>query len=70
MDRLDEIGERLARLEERVTEPTLFSKADLALMLGCSTKTIDRRVANGTLPAPITFAGLKRWRLSDLEATR
>lgn len=33
---------------------------------GWSERTMDRRVADGTLPKPIQFGGRPMWRLGDL----
>ena len=44
----------------------LIRDDDVAEMLGCSTATIWRRVADGTLPAPVRFGGLSRWSQSEI----
>lgn len=39
----------------------------VASRLGCSTSTIWRRSADGTLPQPIKFGHATRWLLSEIE---
>lgn len=49
------------------TDP-LIRDREGAAMMGCSTATFWRRVADGTIPRPIKIGGTSRWRLSDIEA--
>jgi predicted DNA-binding transcriptional regulator AlpA len=44
-----------------------LSRGQLAEMLGVSTKTIDRRVDDGTVPKPDFYIGRQlRWRLTTI----
>jgi hypothetical protein len=62
------------------TVPKLISKREVAARLGCCVRTVDRRVRDGTLSAPIvinrlhfwaeTRADLDRKRLIERAATR
>lgn len=46
----------------------LIRDEDIAAILGCSTATVWRRVADGTLPAPVRLVGLSRWPRSEILA--
>jgi len=44
-----------------------ISIPDLMRLLGCSRTTIYYRIHDGTLPPPIKFGHLVRWRQDELE---
>jgi predicted DNA-binding transcriptional regulator AlpA len=46
----------------------LISDIEVAALLSCSRATVWRRVADGTLPAPLKFGGLSRFVLSEISA--
>jgi predicted DNA-binding transcriptional regulator AlpA len=50
-----------------VTDPLIRGR-DCAALLGASTSTFWRRVADGTFPKPIKIGGMSRWRRSEIEA--
>ena len=39
----------------------LLDKSDLAVLLGCSKRHIDRLVDSGQLPTPVKLGALVRW---------
>jgi excisionase family DNA binding protein len=45
---------------------TFLTKEQLARELQVSPRTIERRVADGTLPQPISFGRVVRWPSSDV----
>ncbi len=48
--------------------PALLTIQDLAAMLKMSKRTVERRVADGSLPKPITIGPrILRWRTNDIE---
>lgn len=74
-DVLDRIEERLADLQDTVhsTRPddlALLDKKQLAEILGCSTRDIDRMVKAGDLPSPFRLhsKGRLRWQRTDVVA--
>jgi len=46
----------------------LLTKREVACELKCSPATVDRRVADGTLPKPIKLGRLSRWSQSEFRA--
>lgn len=46
----------------------LLRDTEVAAAFQCSKATVWRRVADGTLPAPIKICGISRWPLSEIEA--
>lgn len=46
--------------------PKLIRDTDVAAMLACSRSTVWRRVADGTLPGPLKFGRISRWRTEDV----
>lgn len=44
----------------------LLTKAQVAAELQCSTKTVDRWVAEGLMPQPLQIGGALRWSRKDL----
>jgi len=56
----DRMYERIRHLEG----DRYLTKSELAAFLGVSLRTIDRRVADGTLPPPILLGQVRRWRQS------
>ena len=44
----------------------LLTKAEVAVALRCSTKTVDRWVADGLMPPPRRFGSTRRWSRKDL----
>ncbi len=48
--------------------PVLISDVEVARLLGCSSTTVWRRVADRTLPQPIRIGGLTRWSRAEIEA--
>lgn len=50
------------------TIDTLIRDTDAAALLGCSKATFWRRVADGTIPAPVRIGGMTRWPRSEIVA--
>ena len=44
--------------------------SEVGAMLGCSPRTVRRRVDDGTLPPPIKIGRLSKWRRLDIENFR
>jgi len=45
----------------------LLTKKQLAEILQCSERTIDRYIYSGKIPKPLRIGTRKRWRLSEIE---
>lgn len=52
---------------ERV-QPTLLSIADLATLLGVSSRHVERMDVSGRMPAPVRLGRSKRWRRTEIES--
>ena len=48
--------------------PILVRVEDVAAMMNLSARTIWRRVADGSFPAPVKYGAQQRWRRSDVVA--
>lgn len=46
----------------------LLDSDDVAALLGCSTRHLQRLVAGNRMPRPVRIGGLVRWRRADIEA--
>jgi excisionase family DNA binding protein len=55
------------RPAQEYTSDDLLTVEQLARYLSVSTKTIDRKVSDGTVIRPMLVAGQKRWRWSDVQ---
>lgn len=49
-------------------KPALLDVRQVAELLSCSKRTVQRLARLGDLPAPIRLASLVRWRRADIEA--
>ena len=61
------VGRLLAWAENQMPESELLTVAEVAVMLGISTRTAWCRVSAGGLPKPIQMGGLTKWRRADIE---
>lgn len=59
-------------MNETTTSPrlsdagSLLRPEDAAVLVGCSTRTLRKMVADGSFPTPMRLGRLTRWRASDL----
>ncbi len=51
-----------------LTSDNLVSVRDIAAVLGCSTPTVWRRVADGSIPQPVKIGGMTRWSKAEIDA--
>jgi len=47
--------------------PQLIRDSEAATLLSCSRSTFWRRVADGTVPPPLRFGRIVRWRTDDIK---
>ena len=66
MEKLNVLDRKLDGMARGAPKEVYLSRVELARMLGCAPRTVDRRVRAGILPQPVRIAGLLRWRASDL----
>lgn len=64
LDRFDVIKIKMAEDPKKLK---FFSIPDLCRLFGCTRSTIYYRIHDGTLPPPIKFGRLVRWRQDELE---
>lgn len=63
------IGQALC-YDDRVTQERWVSATEAARLLGCSSRTLRRYTANGTLPDTRAESGRRIFRLDDIQALR
>jgi predicted DNA-binding transcriptional regulator AlpA len=50
-----------------IDEPLLVTASQVTGLLAIASRTLWRRVSEGTVPAPVRIGGAVRWRLADIE---
>lgn len=65
---LQQLETDVQALKQAVFGKPRLRREDLQHRYGWSKATLTRRIADGTLPAPIRFPGQPLWREEDLEA--
>ena len=56
----------VAMLDARGGQPTLVDSLGLANSLGISSSTVDRWVAQGTIPVKLRVGGIRRFSVADV----
>jgi predicted DNA-binding transcriptional regulator AlpA len=67
-DRLTGVDLRLAILTGKIPEDTglLIDRSTLALLLGVSSRTLDRFSCQGSIPSPVRIGRGNKWRLAEI----
>lgn len=57
----------MSSMFDATTEPLLVTAAEVARLLGISSRTLWRQLSAGQIPQPVRFGGTVRWNLVDLK---